>query len=616
MQLLYVYIGGYEDTNQDGDFAEFVNSPFKVFKDEELNFSNQFEFKFQDNELTIKLIEEYVPFFFSKKKLKSVTAIIGKNGSGKSTILELLKKSKADNITNIPHKMIYIFGDVNAEMGVDQEFLIVQNEKLDVTYSFSRKKLITYSFFKIGDVRELDLVRLPHIVYYSPILNIEFSNVRALYEIESSHGITDISTSHLILKDAETSTNSDKKTKGAIETLIRHKVKDTERQFTFAKENQEISSRLDLTIPRFIEFVVDTNDEIELTSVNASFIQTRIDKFNLASKELAKWGKERFILKAFRAAYFNFIRYAAFMTSITLSEKTFERFDAFLFSNFEKHSIQELLNKSLDFKFENDDSLLYEHFNTIWQARIKFLQELLALDEYDFKPYSDNPNCILDVKNVVHNKVVEAYFSSFQITGFLLTNWKMERVANGSLSSGEQMRFSLFSRFYDAYKKFAELSPSPKNVLLLLDEAETSYHPEWQRTFFNDFKAFLETVFLEIDSIQIILSTHSPFISSDLPWFSIIRLEKATDAGLTKVDYKKQNTTFAANIHDLFADSFYMDKGFVGAFAVEKIKNLFERIKQPTLDEIPGLEREIKLIGEPFIQMSLLEALKENTSNE
>lgn len=616
MQLLYVYIGGHEEIDSQSGFAEFSNSPFKVFKDKEFNFSNQFEFNFRENELNVSLIEEFVPFFFSKESIKSVTAIIGKNGSGKSTILELLKKSKPDNITNITHKMIYIFGEVNAELGSNQEFLIVHHEELDITFGFENKNIIKYSSYKVGDLRELDfLVHIPHIVYYTPILNIEFSNVRAMYEIDSSHGITDISTSHLILKDAATSTNSDKKTKDAIETLIRHKVKDNERQYVFAKENQNISSRLDLTLPRYIEFVVDINDERELTSINAQLIQSRIDNFNLVSKELAKWGKERFILKAFRAAYFNFIRYAAFMTSISLDEKSFIRFDSFLFDNFENSSIEELLKKSLEFQFTKDDSKVFSHFNTVWSARIKFLQNLLALDEEDFKPFAENPNCILDVKKDLHNKVVEAYFSSFQITGFLLTNWKMDRVTNGALSSGEQMRFSLFSRFYDAYKKIKDLSPTPRNILLLLDEAETSYHPEWQRKFFNDFKTFLESVFLEFDSIQIILSTHSPFISSDLPSYSVVKLNKDEEKGLTEVNYN-DTKSFAANIHDLYKDDFYMDNSFVGAFAVNKIQNLFERITHSKKDQIPALEREIKLIGEPFIQMSLLEALKENTSHE
>lgn len=87
---------------------------------------------------------------------------------------------------------------------------------------------------------------------------------------------------------------------------------------------------------------------------------------------------------------------------------------------------------------------------------------------------------------------------------------------------------------------------------------------------------------------------------------------------MTKVNYNNDKPTFAANIHDLFADSFYMDKGFVGEFAREKINDLFERIfKISKEDEILLIEKEIRLIGEPFVQMSLLKHLEnQNSSHE
>lgn len=87
-------------------------------------------------------------------------------------------------------------------------------------------------------------------------------------------------------------------------------------------------------------------------------------------------------------------------------------------------------------------------------------------------------------------------------------------------SSGEQAILTLLSRlklipvFVPLIgQKSLELN---KNMILLIDEIDLFVHPEWQRKLTNHLINELETNFFN-HQIQIILTTHSPFVLSDIP---------------------------------------------------------------------------------------------------
>jgi predicted ATP-binding protein involved in virulence len=147
-----------------------------------------------------------------------------------------------------------------------------------------------------------------------------------------------------------------------------------------------------------------------------------------------------------------------------------------------------------------------------------------------------------------------------------------------------------------------------KYINIILDEIELYYHPEWQRTFISDLLEYLSKInpsnLSNIDGINIILVTHSPFILSDIPNNNIIRLEK----GRIK-KYKSDEQTFGANIHDLLANSFFMPNGFMGNFAKNKIQSAIKWLEENNLNSEEWnkdtMFKFINLIGEPLIRNSL-----------
>lgn len=161
------------------------------------------------------------------------------------------------------------------------------------------------------------------------------------------------------------------------------------------------------------------------------------------------------------------------------------------------------------------------------------------------------------------------------------------------LSSGENSLLSLFASFYyifDAdytngrhgdYKivnMFTNHSEDVQcdSVILLVDEADLTYHPEWQRVFIDVLTAFLPKIYPPqcCDNIQIILSTHSPILLSDVPQQNVIYLKYDSEKQCTVVDRSVHAGTFGQNIHLLFKDSFFLEEGAIGSFAQGKIKEL------------------------------------------
>ena len=98
----------------------------------------------------------------------------------------------------------------------------------------------------------------------------------------------------------------------------------------------------------------------------------------------------------------------------------------------------------------------------------------------------------------------------------------------------------------------------------------------------------------KIKALNMLFSTHSPFILSDMPNSNILRLKDGC------VDEIKEQT-FGANIHELLANDFFMKDGYMGAFAKEKIQEMFNELRQGRKVDF----NRINIIGEPFIKESI-----------
>lgn len=184
------------------------------------------------------------------------------------------------------------------------------------------------------------------------------------------------------------------------------------------------------------------------------------------------------------------------------------------------------------------------------------------------------------------------------------------------LSSGEKLCLDLFSRIYDAIITHPEKFKNIKvPTVLFFDEAEIAFHPEWQRRYINlivHFLIALREIKKKLPKLQIILSTHSPILLSDIPKCCVNFLKKENN--VTK-NVSVEEETFASNVFTLYRNSFFMGNGLIGEYASEKINRIYndiENLKTPNEE----LLTEIKLIGDVGIREYLIQKYQEKFLND
>ena len=144
-----------------------------------------------------------------------------------------------------------------------------------------------------------------------------------------------------------------------------------------------------------------------------------------------------------------------------------------------------------------------------------------------------------------------------------------------------------------------------KYINIVFDEIELYFHPEYQRRFVFELLERLDSLkkggnIDNIKGINILFCTHSPFILSDIPKENVLFLGD-------EMDFK----TFGANITISLASSFFMEY-LIGEFAKTKITNIIEKLNKISNDKENNNDKEnilktIRLIDEPILRNKLIE---------
>ena len=136
------------------------------------------------------------------------------------------------------------------------------------------------------------------------------------------------------------------------------------------------------------------------------------------------------------------------------------------------------------------------------------------------------------------------------------------------LSEGEERFIDIIAKINDCIKPNENI----RLLVLLLDEPDQSLHPEWSRRFIDIITQAINSMNFE-GKIQLILSTHSPYLLSDILPSDICKLNRNNvNRTLTisnTTDTEKANG-LGANIYDLLNQEFFMDNT-VGEFATKKL---------------------------------------------
>lgn len=187
------------------------------------------------------------------------------------------------------------------------------------------------------------------------------------------------------------------------------------------------------------------------------------------------------------------------------------------------------------------------------------------------------------------------------------------------MSSGERAYLSLLGRIDECIgTKSVYRRGAIKNWILFLDEAETALHPAWQRQLVKNAIWYIET-FTRRLSVHIIFASHSPTLLSDMPRGNVVHLRRGEGgASLGQLDMQ----TFGANIFDLYRLAFNQEDGPLGAFAKYKIDKALKKVAEVVTEKrlnynldqeeednpyrLDGdTEAVLNLIGDPLIKRYL-----------
>ena len=174
-----------------------------------------------------------------------------------------------------------------------------------------------------------------------------------------------------------------------------------------------------------------------------------------------------------------------------------------------------------------------------------------------------------------------------------------------SLSSGEKSFFTFMLNILLHIDNIIQTNKYD-TINLFLDEIDIGLHPEWQKKYLNRILSILRNI--KNKKINILLTTHSPFMLSDFPKGNIIFLKDGKNN--RGINHKQ---TFGTNIHTLLSDSFFMEDGLMGEFAKNKIEEVvnFLQEKESKIKSHEEASKIIEIIGEPVLQMKLKKMLED-----
>ena len=249
---------------------------------------------------------------------------------------------------------------------------------------------------------------------------------------------------------------------------------------------------------------------------------------------------------------------------------------------------------------------------------LHFLERLIHIDAAEQKEMDDNGfsydeymQHFFPDKTIEGPKAIMEYYppSIFRNYIYLKNDNDQECIEFPLLSSGErQYLFTLSAYLYHLRNIISVPEGSDrvkyKNVCLFLDEIELCFHPEYQRLFVaNLLQSLKDNKVTDSVNVNVILTTHSPFVLSDIPQSYILYLENGEDA---KEQMKEK--TFASNINELLAESFFLNGGFVGEFASQVVNDLANFLLDKQHERrwnIDSADQLIETVGDDVVKIQL-----------
>ena len=627
MELVFIYIVGLAD--------DFI-------RNQGFNFSSNYNFYVsfcnERYELRQKECRNILPknFFDSSSCITNITAIVGENGSGKTTLLNKLtadylgvKKIKCE-----PEYKIYFEEEYKKDMYIA---VYIENGELICYRNIDR-------FANFTAVKDIYLFQGSEKLTEMVRNNTGFRNISRICLTNGMYPAWDgiatdksIDKIHLNVNSLSILKNifyemKYKKLKSArflqYQDIIKEcrKTQDFQQvldviylQFMKEKENgiitQNINGNLTVRFWQFSKFFHDKFKGVENSGEQGKYLKECYDKVKaLMSNFDSHLLKQDVFCSLYIDLLFELHTYAQI-------DETDEGRDIR-----NKQALLKYLKEFIDILSERKDEnaeFFNEALNEIQEyeqclSLCRMHPNLLPVSDSAYVAYKEieyESSSYYEMLNLVRKSAFERKYS------FVL---KYIDIGGLKLASGERALLNFFSWLYIVpYFRCIDtrLETSLRdNILLLIDEIDLYCHPLWQQKLIYYLIEETRALFSG-KNVQIVFTTHSPIVLSDMPQNNVIYLTRKN--GRCEIDHTMQDTKiFGANIYKLFNDAFFLgERGQTGELSKNKIRAIIDAVKpcqgqngdviypELTERESEGLKAEISLIGEPIIRDKLYEML-------
>lgn len=560
---------------------------YRNFQNTGLNFSSDVKFQFDVNSrfLTKQHLESLPDNFFGDR-ITEVTGLIGKNGSGKSNALELVCKLLKGGKT-----------------ALTTPFLVVIKENSQFAcYVSNFNKILTESDIEIKPYdRNIDPLK---IVYFSNVFDERVHNF--------DRDISDISNNYRYPRNrypytmSQITTDFEKQVRFInsefykyldiqTPTKIRVSSKLWQRNYLEGGNRQMIFLEINKKLPSFF---ADLRNRIDDASPENKFYYLVVYVYTLETINIIT-GKYTRIARSSNNLNPNLLTEGLlnFMNELkqekyVKTEDIIQRLLGWMNEVFSSYGIIDFFKNPSELDlFSKKLGLLYNFRSNIPDLNITPVIEGSHSRKSEY--------FIFDFKQINKKRGID-YFELFYNSKLFIVDWI-------SISSGYKAYLNIFSLIYFELRRVRK-----QNALICIDEGDLYLHPQWQIEFFDKLINVLPKIYS--GNIQLILTSHSPFLLSDLPKQNVTIIDSCIPENSTMDGIDLDRQTFAGNIYNLYAEPFFLGNNRTSIFAKKKILRLLRLLDKDTKGvskaERERLMKEINLIGDDVIRLHLLKKLK------
>lgn len=346
---------------------------------------------------------------------------------------------------------------------------------------------------------------------------------------------------------------------------------------------------------------------------NEELMLLNISEFSIKNKEYTP--QELYILKFLEECvlYTNFIDYDS-----SSKENQFK-------------SLKTIKLKSENYEDRKEyllNVLMKQHQRKFRTAKIKSgFNSIISIIEKLDADFFDGNQIKVDVNKNINNTIINKFIGFYDEYNDLRDVFPLH-IEFSNLSNGELQYLDHFSNFLTALKT-VEKNSKLENMILLFDEPDANFHPEWSRQYIFNLVNELNKYRFNSVKFQIIITTHSPFMISDLPRHCITCIDVVSNEFEIRREIIQADFGLMSNFYDLIKNNFFI-KHPVGEFASKFFDGIINSINliEDGLDSedegemqkilgqrIENIENRINWIDDKVIKNKLKIFLEETIEN-